>query len=538
MGRVYKKKLGARPYRNYTEELLLRAVNAVKTTGISYQAAADLYDIPKRTIYNRAKNKHNKLFGGQTSLSETEEREIVDVLLISAEFGSPLTSFDLRVIVKRYLDRLGRTIIKFPNNLPGKDWCLNFLSRHKNRLSQRACQNIKGVRAQNTEQQFLEYFENLTNSLNGIPKENILNYDETNLSDDPGSKKCIFRRGIKYPERLMNSTKSCISVMFAITGGGEVLPPYVVYKAERLYDQWTIGGPKKARYNRSKSGWFDGFTFQDWFYTMVLPWSKSKKGSKAIIGDNLSSHLDHNIIVECQRNDIKFVFLPPNSTHLTQPLDVAYYGPMKRVWRDILQKYKLKNPRETSLNKVSFPPLLKSLVERLENTNKTNIESAFRATGIIPLNPHEVLKRLPGSRTNEHIIGKTVNETLIAYLEEIRAPTAGTSNERKRKKMLKVTPGKSVCADELFTETINVNEDPQDFDDLEIMRCEHDNSIEEAIMLEEDYVGVGGMTEEDNIENILKNIPKIGDYVVVKFLTKKTVKHYLAEVINVDRPEL
>lgn len=55
----------------------------------------------------------------------------------------------------------------------------------------------------------------------------------------------------------MNSTKSCISVIFAITGGGEVLPPYLVYKEERLYDQWTIGGPKKARYNRSKSGWFD-----------------------------------------------------------------------------------------------------------------------------------------------------------------------------------------------------------------------------------------------------------------------------------------
>lgn len=39
------------------------------------------------------------------------------------------------------------------------------------------------------------YFENLANTIKDIPPENIANYDETNFTDNPGSRKVIFRRG-------------------------------------------------------------------------------------------------------------------------------------------------------------------------------------------------------------------------------------------------------------------------------------------------------------------------------------------------------
>lgn len=68
--------------------------------------------------------------------------------------------------------------------------------------------------------------------------------------------------------------------MFAITAGGECLPPYVVYKAEHFYQQWRINGPKEARFNQSRSGWFDSTLFEDWFETIVLPWAKDKIGTK------------------------------------------------------------------------------------------------------------------------------------------------------------------------------------------------------------------------------------------------------------------
>ena len=40
------------------------------------------------------------------------------------------------------------------------------------------------------------YFDELENKLKGVPPQNIINYDETNLTDDPGRRKMIFKRFI------------------------------------------------------------------------------------------------------------------------------------------------------------------------------------------------------------------------------------------------------------------------------------------------------------------------------------------------------
>ena len=83
-----------------------------------------------------------------------------------------------------------------------------------------------------------------------LPPSNIINYYETNLTDEHN----VFKHGVKYPERIMNSNKSATSIMFAANAVGYVMPPDVAYKAEYLWDTWMVGGQKGTRYNRSKSG--------------------------------------------------------------------------------------------------------------------------------------------------------------------------------------------------------------------------------------------------------------------------------------------
>jgi len=136
--------------------------------------------------------------------------------------------------------------------------------------------------------------------VNGVSLAGVINYDETKLSDDPGRKKVIVRRGTKYPEHVMNQSKSATSVMYACAADGTILPPYVVYKATHLYDTWTEGGPPGARYNRSKSGWFDMHCFSDWFMKIILPYTKKVEGKTIVIGDNLSSHLSEEVIAACE----------------------------------------------------------------------------------------------------------------------------------------------------------------------------------------------------------------------------------------------
>ena len=172
-------------------------------------------------------------------------------------------------------------------------------------ITVRFASNIKRKRAAIGADTINEYFDHLSKELEGVPPTNIWNYDETNLTDDPGNKRIITKRGMKYPERIINSTKTATSLMFCGSAAGEILPPYVVYKAEAIWSTWTENGPPGTRYNRSKSGWFDSLCFEDWFMSTLLPRLKKADGKKVVIGDNLSSHINVTVLEACRKFNIK-----------------------------------------------------------------------------------------------------------------------------------------------------------------------------------------------------------------------------------------
>ena len=440
--RNYKKVVGSKKkrYGDYTKQSLADAVKAVND-GMTLRDAANTYNVPKSTLNRKVCGKQMKSAGGQTCLTTVEEQQIVNHLIVVSDWGFPFSKLDIRIVVKSYLDMSNRQIIKFKNNLPGEDWARSFIKRYAKQIRPRLCQNIKTSRSEMKKDDFVKYFDNLKDVVKDLPADNILNYDETNLADDPGQERLIFKRGKKYPERVMNYTKGSISIMFCGTASGELLPVYVVYKAANMWTTWTAGGPKSARYNRSKSGWFESVSFNDWFRTVVLPWARKKEGKKVVIGDNLSSHFSPDIMKLCEENNISFVCLVPNSTHLTQPLDVAFYGPLKRKWRKILKLWKMKNPSLTSLPKNEFPALLKELVESL---NTDNLKAGFQACGIHPLNPEVVLKKLP-----QHVedASPNISTAVIEQLQKMRNPVHEKPNPRR--KQIVVEPGKSVSLDDL-----------------------------------------------------------------------------------------
>jgi DDE superfamily endonuclease len=78
----------------------------------------------------------------------------------------------------------------------------------------------------------------------------------------------------------------------------------VVYKAKNTYESWTRYGPAGAAYSCSPSGWFDGFTFTDWFEKIFLPHVADLDGKKILVGDNLSSHINLEVIRLCKEHDI------------------------------------------------------------------------------------------------------------------------------------------------------------------------------------------------------------------------------------------
>jgi hypothetical protein len=410
----------------------------MKRDNLSLRKVSDLYKIPTTVLHRRMTNEGPlKTPGGQPALSKEIELYLSERMSTCSDWGYPLDSMDIRCLVKSYLDRKNIYEPRFKNNLPGQDWVKGFLKRHKEVLAERMCQNIKRARAGVSRDTLHEYFNNLSETLKDVPPGNILNYDETNLSDDPGRKRVISRRGCKYPERIMNSTKSAISVMYAACADGTLLPPYVVYKSQHLYDTWTSGGPKGARFNRTKSGWFDLETFTDWFLTTALPQLKKKPGRKVMIGDNLSSHLSPVVISQCEANNIRFCFLPPNATHLCQPLDVSFFRPLKTAWRKLLEDWKKREGRKLpSLPKDVFPRLLNKLHEEILPNAKSNIKSGFRKCGIAPLNKEQVLKSLPEEKCSSSAGAEAsdeVTESFINLLKEMRYGSGDDGHTRKKK---------------------------------------------------------------------------------------------------------
>jgi len=59
--------------------------------------------------------------------------------------------------------------------------------------------------------------------------------------------------------------------------------------------------------------------------------------------DRHSSHFCPSVIHCASENDAVLIVFPPNTTHLTQPLDKGIYKPLKVEWQKVCHEYTLEN---------------------------------------------------------------------------------------------------------------------------------------------------------------------------------------------------
>ena len=219
---------------------------------------------------------------GQSALSLELENNIVKSLDCLTNWKIPFDGFGVRCLVKAYLDQEKLQIKYFKNNFPGPDWLQGFMKRH--RLTKRITDNVKPLRAEVNEDVINSYFQHLKESLKDVPSSNLFNYDETNVTDDPGSKQVITHHG-----RNSRKKSSPLKIIYKrdVCRYGTYLPPSVGYKSENIYCEYVSGGPYNTVYSCTKSGWFDSATFETWFFKQFLPSTQGLEGPIALIGDNL-----------------------------------------------------------------------------------------------------------------------------------------------------------------------------------------------------------------------------------------------------------
>jgi hypothetical protein len=82
--------------------------------------------------------------------------------------------------------------------------------------------------------------------------------------------------------------------------------------------------------------------------------------------------------------------MPPQSSHLLQPLDVGCFSPLKRAYSREIKA--LVCHYISYITKLEFLPAFKAAFNRLFTA--ANICSAFRGAGLVPLQPDVVMSKL------------------------------------------------------------------------------------------------------------------------------------------------
>ncbi|CAK1598554.1 unnamed protein product [Parnassius mnemosyne] len=443
---------------NYTSETLEEALSKIRSGAMSRLAASKFYKIPAVTLFYKLKSKHIKPVGKPVTFSKDEETSFKAHLLLLSDLGIPMSMMDFRFVVKNYLDSNNMTKPQFKNNLPGYEWGVLFLERNPE-LKTKIAYNISRKRAQVTREMVEEFFEHIKTEIEGVPPENIYNMDESGFHDDPGKKKLLFRRDSRHPEVIKNTSKSCYTVVFCANAGGEVLPPFFIFKGKRLWSDWLFQAPSGSRMAVSESGWIDSSIFEEWLEKHFIPHVDKQNGKKVLLCDNLSAHISPKALRLCSEHNITFICLLPNSTHLLQPLDVGYFSGLKTSWRKVLNDYRQTNKgkKVQALPKSLFAQLLKKSLNNIEGTSSDNVKAGFQSCGLQPFSPSTVLNKLP-RYTSQADVCDSIGTSFINYIEEIRQ---GDSHVKKgRKFQLPVTAGKSVSAEEVekyYEERDNTN---------------------------------------------------------------------------------
>jgi hypothetical protein len=124
---------------------------------------------------------------------------------------------------------------------------------------------------------------------------------------------------------------------------------------------------------------------------------KQHGSKRLLLVDGHGSHHTFQFIQYCEQHNIFPFGMPPNLTHLLQPVDVAVFQPLKHHQAKALDI--IVRDGCTKITKLEFLSYIQEI--RIQAMKESTVKSAFRKTGIWPFSPQVVLQQI-ASRIPEH----------------------------------------------------------------------------------------------------------------------------------------
>jgi hypothetical protein len=379
-------------HRQWSEESMLGAMNAVKEGLMGVNRAAFEFAVPRTTLKDRISGRviHGTSTGPKPYLSLEEEKELVDFLLKCSRMGYGKTRGQVMKIVEATMKKKG---MKDCCISPG--WWATFCKRWP-KLSLRKGDSFSIAREKMTTRgTFESYFNMLKETLENYDLTDkpaqIYNCDESGMPLEHKLPKTISLKGTKKVRQITSGNKAQITVLGCASATGQIIPPMVVFSGKRFNHELSKGEVPGTLYGMSDSGWMDSELFSNWFSNHFLKHAVSSRPLMLIL-DGHSSHYTLELVNTAAEHDVIIFCLPPHTTADSQPLDTSCFGPLKTYWGKVCQEFMFTNPGR-AITKFQFSKLFAEAWS--EGMSISNICSGFRCTGIYPFNPEVILKKLP-----------------------------------------------------------------------------------------------------------------------------------------------
>ena len=393
----------------YEKADLLKAIEAVKEGELTVSASARMYNIPRQTLKDKVSGKHSKTVGRQTELTAEEEQSLVYYINYMASVGQPLTIAAAKLFAWAISKRNGQQG-RFDNEKgPGHTWWSGFKKRHAKEITLRKPDSLDRGRSRMANSTVMnEHFQSLKKVLvdnNILDKpQHIYNCDESGFCLDNNSGKVIVSKYAKQAYSESKGSRTHFTVHACVGANGSILPPMVIFEDSFPSGNYSALGIPSSLYGKSPNGYMDGELFLKWLEKIFIPQTSHVRPT-LLIYDGHSSHITINVIDLARENQIILYCLPPHTTNILQPLDVAIFKPLKTYFTNLTAKIKLATlgqPKIVAMNKTNFTAILKESWNKLQ---LGTITAAFRKCGIFPYNPDAIDKaRLMDFSINESIL--------------------------------------------------------------------------------------------------------------------------------------
>ena len=296
----------------------------------SVRAASTAYKLPRTTLRDRlaGATNRNASHEHQQRLTPAQEDFLVDWILEQDLQGFPPSHARVREMASQIL-RMNGDIIPL-----GKDWVTGFRKRNP-KVSSCIGKQIDARRIDGTQPEQIQKFYNLfdnTQTRFNIATKNIWNMDEHGIAlgvctnstvlAEAGKKKTY----VKAPEN-----REWVSVVEASSADGQSIQPLVIFKGKYPQSSWFEAGEVSDwEYTTSENGWTSNGIGLNWLKVIFLPETAPRDGGhRMLVMDGHGSHIAIDFLWLCKQHDVQLVFLPPYSSYLLQPLDLAVFSSMK-----------------------------------------------------------------------------------------------------------------------------------------------------------------------------------------------------------------